>query len=145
MSDGTTDDLVATFHRRARANAFWRFLGIEVEDAEEGCVRLRVRIRDELCNAPGAVVHGGVYAALVDAAVGGALMTVPSKSEGPVGQATTDLNVSYLGAVSSGYLHIEGRVLRRGRTAGFGEVRITDDEGRLVAVGRSTYLFPKRE
>jgi len=140
-----TAERIEAFQRAARANSFWRLLGIEVEDAEEGCVRLRVLVRDEIRNGPGSVVHGSVFAALVDAAVGGALMTVPSKSARRVGQATIDLNISFLGAVSSGYLHAEGRVLRRGATTGFGEVRITDDDGRLVAVGRATYLFPCRD
>ena len=58
---------------RARDNSFWRFLGVEVEAAREGWVRLRVPARDELRNAAGAPVHGGVYAALTDMAVGGAL------------------------------------------------------------------------
>jgi acyl-CoA thioesterase len=132
------------FHEAARANSFWRFLGIEVEHAEEGRVRLRLLVRDEICNARGARVHGGVYPALIDAAVGGALLTVPVEGAETLGQATVDLNVSFLSAVTSGYLHVEGRVLRKGRTIGFGEAAITDDEGRVVAVGRATYAFPRR-
>src|SRR2546426_444093 len=70
------DDLLARARARARANLFWRHLGIEVDEAEPGRVRLRVPVRDELRNAAGAPVHGGVYSALVDTAVGGALRTL---------------------------------------------------------------------
>jgi acyl-CoA thioesterase len=135
-----TQDPFEAFHKAARRNPFWQFLGIEVEDVSEGRVRLRVRVRDEICGGPGGRVHGGVYPALVDAAVGGALMTMPDDSA-RVNQATVDLNVSFLRPVASGYLHVEGRVLRRGATVGFGEASVTDDEGRLAAVGRATYLI----
>jgi len=139
-----TQARLAALHNAASRNSFWRFLGIELAEAGDGWARLRLRVRDEICQAPGAVVHGGVYPALVDAAVGSALMTVGEGSEGRVGQATVDLNVSLLRPVTSGYLHAEGRVLRRGRAVGFGDVTITDDKGQLVAVGRATYLFPRR-
>lgn len=99
---------------RGRANRFWATLGIEVVEAGEGWVRLRVLVRDDLRNAPGAPVHGGVLATLVDAAVGGALGT---------------------------YGDAEGRILRRGRTIAFGEARVTDAAGTLVAVGRATYMI----
>jgi acyl-CoA thioesterase len=136
-------DTVTQFRRAAKVNSFWQFLGIEVEDAGEGWVRLRLPVRDEIRNARGGRVHGGVCAALVDAAVGGALMTMPSNSASGGGQATLDLNVSYLGAVAGGCLHAEGRVLRRGSSVGFGDVTITDDDGRMVAVGRATYLVAR--
>ena len=111
----------------------------------EGWARLRVRVRDELRNAPGAPVHGGVYATLVDAAVGCALSTVHAESAGGVGQTTLELNVSYLAAGRGDELYAEAALLRRGRTIAFGETRVTDGEGTLLAVGRATYmLLPPR-
>jgi len=53
-----SEDLVARVRVRARDNLFWRYLGVEVEDAREGWARLRVRVRDEIRNAAGAPVHG---------------------------------------------------------------------------------------
>lgn len=135
------DDPLSTVRERARTNIFWRHLGIEVEDATEGWVRLRVPVRDSLRNAAGAPVHGGVYSALVDTAVGGALSTLHEASAGGVGRTTLDLNVSFLGAVSEGDVFAEGRILRRGRSIAFGEATITDSAGRLVAVGRATYMI----
>jgi uncharacterized protein (TIGR00369 family) len=99
-------------------------------EASEGKVRLRVPARDELRNAPGAPMHGGVFSALVDMAVGGALSTMHEASAGGVGQTTLDLNVSFMGA-GTGDVIAEGRILRRGRTIAFGEATITDAAGRL--------------
>ena len=64
------DDLLAVARDRARSNRFWQHLGIDVVDVREAWAKLRVKVSDELRNAPGAPVHGGVYAALVDAAIG---------------------------------------------------------------------------
>jgi acyl-CoA thioesterase len=139
------DDLLAGVRERARANRFWQYLGIEVEAAGEGWVKLRVPVGDDLRNAPGAPVHGGVLATLVDAAVGGALGTYGSAAAGGVDQATLELNVSFVGAARGEAIFAEGRILRRGRTIAFGETRVTDAAGTLVAVGRATYmLLPPR-
>ncbi len=91
-----SDQALNTVRDRARENLFWRHLGIEVDDAREGWVRLRVPLRDPLRNAAGAPVHGGVYSALVDTAVGGALSTMHDNAAGGVGQTTLDLNVSFI-------------------------------------------------
>jgi uncharacterized protein (TIGR00369 family) len=134
-------DLLARVRDRTRSNLFWRTLGAEVDEAQEGRVRLRVPIRDDLRNAVGAPLHGGVLAALVDMAVGGALSTLHDSAAGGVGQATVDLNVSFLGAANDGHVIAEGRILRRGRQIAFGEATITDAAGKLVAVGRATYMI----
>jgi uncharacterized protein (TIGR00369 family) len=134
-------DLLTLTRERAQANLFWRYLGVQVDDAGEGWVRLRVPVKDGLRNAAGAPVHGGVLSALVDMAVGGALGTTHENAAGGVGQATLDLNVSFLAAAGDGDIVAEGRLLRRGRSVAFGEARITDGAGKLVAVGRATYML----
>jgi uncharacterized protein (TIGR00369 family) len=138
-----SDDLLERVRARARENSFWRYLGVEVAEARDGWVRLRVPARDELRNAAGAPLHGGVYSALVDMAVGGALSTMHEASAGGVGQTTLDLNVSFIGAGMSD-VFAEGRILRRGRTIAFGEATITDGAGKLLAVGRATYMILAR-
>lgn len=140
-TDSMSGDPLRIVQERAETNLFWRHLGIEAIDARPGWVRLRVPVRDQLCNAAGAPVHGGVYSALVDAAVGGALSTLHEASAGGVGQTTLDLNVSFLSSASEGAVFAEGRILRRGRTIAFGEASITDQAGKLVAVGRATYMI----
>jgi uncharacterized protein (TIGR00369 family) len=135
------DDLLTRVRERTRRNLFWRHLGTEAEEAGAGWVRLRVPVRDELRNAVGAPVHGGVYCALVDMAVGGALSTLHEASDGGVGQTTLDLNVSFLSAASGGDVLAEGRILKRGRAIAFGEARITDAAGKLLAIGRATYMI----
>ena len=134
-------DLLERVRARARENLFWRYLGVEVDDAGEGWARLRVPVQDAIRNAVGAPVHGGVYSALVDMAVGGALSTLHEASAGGVGQSTLDLNVSFLAASRGPEIVAEGRILRRGRTIAFGEAKITDGADTVLAVGRATYMI----
>lgn len=138
----TTDPaLLERLRERARTNNFWRFMGVEALDAAEGYARLRVPLRVELRNADGAPVHGGVISFLVDAAVGGALSTLHEFAAGGVGQATLDLNVSFLGAARGDAIVAEGRILKRGGSIAFGEAELRDESGELVAKGRVTYMI----
>lgn len=141
---GAAEDALAVVRARTEENLYWRHLGVTVEDARSGWVRLRVPVRDELRNAVGAPVHGGVMSALVDMAVGGALATIHEAAAGGVGQTTLDLNVSFLSAATEGPIVAEGRILRRGRTIAFGEATISDAGGRVCAVGRATYMILTR-
>ena len=134
-------DLLTLTRERAQENLFWRYLGVQVEDAGEGWVRLRVPVKDGLRNAAGAPVHGGVLGALVDMAIGGALGTTHDNAAGGVGQTTLDLNVSFLAGTTAGPIFAEGRVLKRGRTIVFGETTVTDAVGKVLAVGRATYMI----
>ena len=143
-SPGAPEDPLAAIRARTQDNLYWRYLGVAVEDAKPGWVRLRVDVRDELRNAAGAPVHGGVMSELVDMAVGGALGTLSDAAAGGVNQSTLDLNVSFLAAATEGPIFAEGKILRRGRTIAFGEASVTDAGGRLCAVGRATYMILAR-
>ncbi len=79
--------------------------------------------------------------------MGGALGTYGSAAAGGVDQATLDLNVTYfVGARAATPIFAEGKIIRRGRSVAFGETRVTDASGTLVAVGRATYMIiqPRR-
>ena len=124
--------------------AFWRTLGVEVVDAEEGMARLRVAARPELETRRADTLHGGVLASLIDAAGSAALLTTRDEDDATwAGFASTDLNVSYLAAATSD-VTAEARVLRGGRTVVYTAVEVTDAAGAVVAVGRVTYMIARR-
>src|SRR5262249_59536165 len=81
-------DVLALARERAQSNLFWRYLDVQVDDAGDGWVKLRVPVRDPLRNAAGAPVHGGVLSALVDMAGGGALRPTNQNAGGGGGPAT---------------------------------------------------------
>ncbi|HWO94158.1 MAG TPA: PaaI family thioesterase, partial [Dehalococcoidia bacterium] len=100
----------------------------------------RLPVTDQLRNGPRASLHGGVLAAVVDAAIASALATLlPEDTEAGALTATLDLNITYISAVREGELRAEGRILRRGRSIAFGQTDIFDATGELVSTGRATY------
>ena len=124
--------------------AYWTTLGITVEEVAVGAVTLRLSMRDELGTRRAEVMHGGALASLVDAAAGAATATTRREDDDSwTGQATTDLNVSFLNAATGDVL-ARGRVLRGSRSLVFVEVTVEDLEGRSIAAGRATYTIIRR-
>src|SRR5262249_784017 len=134
-------DLLGLARERAQTNLFWRYLDAQVDEAGDGWVKLRVPVRDPLRNAVGAPVHGGVLSALVDMAVGGALSTTNENAAGGVGPTTLGPKLRLLPAAPHGGIPPEGRALPPGRRHPLPEAGITDGAGKLVAVGRATYML----
>jgi uncharacterized protein (TIGR00369 family) len=83
------------------------------------------------------VVHGGVFAALIDSATWwSAYMRLPATT----GMVSVDLKLNYLKAMTGGRLRAEGRCLRSGRQISYAEATIHDETGDIVAHGTSTLM-----
>ena len=83
---------------------------------------------------PYGIVHGGVYAAIVEEAASvGAAAAAGERGLGVVGVHNS---THFLRAVSAGLVHVEATPIQQGRTQQLWEVRIMDDEGRLVSHGQ---------
>ena len=141
-----TSDLEAL---RARIDdgsvAFWSTLGILVDGVDAvGEVRLSLPMRPELGTRRADVMHGGAIASLIDAAAGAAVLTLREDDDDTWGgQATLDMNVTYLNAATTAVV-AEARVLRSSRTLAFTTVDVRDAAGVLVAAGRATYSIIRR-
>jgi uncharacterized protein (TIGR00369 family) len=117
---------------------FQKFLGLELLRTEEGLVELRLPFRPEFRRLNGEdAIHGGILSAVIDIAGDYAVMT---RCAGDV--PTVDLRVDYL-RPASGNLVVVARAVKVGRTLGVADVEVRDEEGRVVALGRGTYLVPK--
>jgi uncharacterized protein (TIGR00369 family) len=124
---------IQAFCARCPFNAW---LGIRVTAAAAHGVELEVPWRDEIVGSPTLqTVHGGVLAAVVDAAAGLSLLAILGRP-GPA----IDLRVDFHRPVRSGPLRARGRVLRAGNSITSVEAYVDDDAGRLVASGRCVYF-----
>ncbi len=125
---------------------FWDWYGIKSKMIGPGLVELRMSVRPEMINMGNGSVHGGVVASLIDSAVAAMLSTVYRHGVDITGMTTIDLNVTYLEAVPPGAdLVCTGRLVRKGGTICVGEADVRDQDNRLCAVGRATYMvFRKR-
>jgi acyl-CoA thioesterase len=104
-----------------------RSLGAEYLELRRGYCRLAVQLQPHMVNFQGAP-HGGVIFSLADAAFGAACN---SHGEPAVALSVT---ISYLTpAAPHARLVAEARERRQGRRAGFYDITVTDDEGRLIA------------
>lgn len=111
-----------------------------MENAEEGTVRLGMNVQPEMINSDDKTLHGGVIATLIDTAIGASLCTVYDVGNEIKGHTTTDLNVSYLEGVLTRELYVIARVIRKGRTLVVGEGSVYDQNDKLCATGRATYM-----
>lgn len=98
---------------------------------------------DERVYNPIGTVHGGYAATLLDSALGCAVHSKLSSSQG---YTTLELKIAYHRALTkdSGTVRAEGRVISIGRRAAFAEGRLIDGEGRLCASATSTLLVFER-
>ncbi|WP_422342867.1 hotdog fold thioesterase [Parasphingorhabdus sp.] len=115
---------------------FHRWLGLKIVQQNNDQLELEMPWRDELVSNPviGAV-HGGILASLIDLTGLYAIIAA-----GGIARATVDLRVDYHRAATNGPLRAIGQVVKLGKTISTADTRILDDDDRLVASGRGTYL-----
>lgn len=117
---------------------FHQWLLPELREVNEkaGSVTVRLKVRPEFCRLPGRPeLHGAVVAAMVDISGHAAIAAKVLHSV-----ATIDMRVDYLRLASGSELVAVATVVKLGRTIGVVDVRVTDDQNRLVAIGRAAYV-----
>ena len=134
MTDSLT---IADVQAMLDASPYIRGTGMQVvrldTDALEIAVELAMRPAFERRAGTGQW-HGGPIAALIDTAGDYALAL---HAGGPV--PTINFRTDYLRPAVDTSLTATARVRRAGRTVGVVDIDVTDDAGRLVAVGRGSY------
>jgi len=116
-------------------------LGIEMTELTDDSIKGRMPV-DGRTRQPGGVLHGGASVALAETlASWGASMTVDSAQYYCVGM---EINANHVRPVAEGWVYGEARPLTRGRTTQVWDIRITQEDGKLVCVSRCTMaVLPK--
>ena len=132
-------------HLREQQSApapFERLLGFRLQRVSEGEVELLADPVDECANPMG-TVHGGYFAALLDAAMGA---SVHSLLDARHDFTTVDLKVSFMKALRSPFrpLRALGSVRRSGKRVMFAEGQIYSETNTLVATATATCLIWER-
>src|SRR5262249_25464801 len=105
-------------------------------DEEAGAVTIRLPIRPEFGRVAGKLdLHGGIVATLIDITGHAAICAKVGHTV-----ATVDMRVDYLRLAGGTEMMAVGTVVKLGRTIGVVDIRMTDDQDRLVAIGRATYV-----
>lgn len=117
-----------------RTSPFHRWLGCEIERMDEDEVVLTLSFREEFVGDPEhPAYHGGVLAALIDAAGTFALIAATGRD-----WITVDMRIDYQRVAGPGPVTARAVPVRAGRRLGLADVTLTDERGRTVTAGRLT-------
>ena len=115
-------------------NGFYDSLDIYFSALGDGTAEMEIPVAPMHYNSAG-IVHGGVFAGLLDSTMGMAMLT---KNKAGV---TTSLNVNYLkGATKGDVLRAEATVTHDGRKMLYCEGKIYNQRGDLLATGQGAFL-----
>jgi 1,4-dihydroxy-2-naphthoyl-CoA hydrolase len=121
--------------RLFEVSPFDRHYGLEILEASDELVRGRVPVCDRVTQPTG-LVHGGVHAAIAEALASlGTNHGVAAEGNVALGMSNS---CSFLRPIAGGTIEATARRRHRGRTTWLWDVEMTDDQGRLCAVGRVT-------
>jgi len=117
---------------------YFELLSMKILDVGLGFSLLEVHLAEKHLQ-PFGFVHGGVFASIIDAA---AFWAVFCGIEDPnAGATTVDLKLNYLAPAASGKLIAKGHQIKLGKTLGYAEATVTDENGRLLSHGTSTLMI----
>jgi uncharacterized protein (TIGR00369 family) len=111
-------------------------IGFTVSEAGDGRTVVLLEAGQRHFNPMG-TLHGGILCDIADTAMGIAFASTLAPDES---FTTVELKINYLRPVREAKLRAEGRVVQRGRTLGYVECEVTDENGRLIAKSNSTCL-----
>jgi uncharacterized protein (TIGR00369 family) len=126
------------FIERAKANdvPVARLIGFEASEVADGHAMVTLSAGPQHANPMG-TLHGGILCDIADAAMGMAFASTLAPEES---FTTVELKINFFRPVWQARLKAEGTVVQRGRTIGYVECVITDEENRVVAKAASTCM-----
>jgi 1,4-dihydroxy-2-naphthoyl-CoA hydrolase len=116
---------------------FSNLMGVEIVERDKARVVGKLVVRDDLCTA-GGILHGGAYMAFADAlgAIGGALNLAPGARTTTLESKTNFLGSAKAGSTVTG----EATPLHVGRRSSVWQTRVTNDDGKLLALVIQTQM-----
>jgi len=116
-------------------------IGFDVEEAGHGRAVCSLQSGPQHANPMG-TMHGGVLCDLADAAMGVAFASTLAADES---FTTMTLGINFFRPVWQARLRAEASVVNRGKTIGYVECEVTDQDGKPVAKANSTCFVLRGE
>ena len=111
-------------------------IGFDLVEVGEGRSVVTLETGPQHTNPMG-TTHGGILCDIADSAMGIAFHSTLSPGET---FTTVELKINFFRPVWKAQLRAEGKVVRRGRTVGYVECEVSDENGRAIAKASSTCL-----
>lgn len=117
-------------------NTLMETLEIEFITVEKDLIRAKMPVKEKTFQ-PFKILHGGASLALAETigSVGSHIVLGPNSGKKSLGAG---LNASHLRAVRDGFVIGEARPIHLGQTTHIWDIRILDDQERLVSIARLT-------
>ncbi|TKC15472.1 hotdog fold thioesterase [Robertmurraya kyonggiensis] len=117
-------------------------LGIEITTLEKGHVVATMPV-DDRTRQPFGLLHGGASVALAETVASvGAFELIDQETEAAVG---LEINANHVRGKKDGIVTATGTVLHQGKTTMVWDIKITDEENKLICVSRCTMAVVKRK
>ncbi|MCX5872617.1 MAG: PaaI family thioesterase [Deltaproteobacteria bacterium] len=116
---------------------YFRLLNMRLIGFDIGTSELEIEIDPKKHFQPFGHVHGGVYSSIIDAA---AFWAVFGQVDQNVGMTSVDLKLNYLSSTNGSKLIAHGKKIKLGKTLGYGQAEVTDENGKILAHGSSTLM-----
>ena len=131
-------EYIERVNRLVNRSPFFELLSMKIVDVGPGFSVVEIELSQKHLQ-PFGFVHGGVFAAIVDAA---AFWAVYYQIENQnAGATTVDVKLNYLAPAVSGKLIAKGRQIKLGKTLGYAEAEVSTESGKLLAHGTSTLIL----
>lgn len=131
-------EYVRKLNEIVNASPYFSLLSMKIVDVGPGYSHIEIDV-DTKHLQPYGVVHGGVFASIIDAAAFWSVYY--NVRDEHAGITTVDLKLNYLAPSSKGKLIAKGNQIKLGKTLGYAEARICDEDGNLLAHGTSTVII----
>jgi len=115
---------------------YFALLSMSIREIGMGYALLDIEVQNKHLQ-PFGVVHGGVFASIVDAA---AFWAVFSEVDEDTAMTSVDLKVNFLAPARAGKLIARGRRIKLGKTLALADAEVVDEENRILAHGTSTLM-----
>ena len=125
--------------RKVNGCPFFTLISMHITNLDWGESRLEMVVEEKHFQ-PYGMVHGGVYASVVDAA---AFWAVYPQLDDDFGITTIELKLNYLAPTSSGSLIAKGKSIKVGKSICLAEAWVEDETGKLIAHGTETMMVLK--
>jgi uncharacterized protein (TIGR00369 family) len=125
--------------KKVNGSPFFTLISMHITNLDWGESRLEMVVEEKHFQ-PFGMVHGGVYASVVDAA---AFWAVYPQIDDDFGITTVELKLNYLAPTSSGSLIAKGKSIKAGKSICLAEAFVEDKTGKLLAHGTETMMVLK--
>ena len=120
-------------------DAFSKWLGIEIIEAEKGKCKLKMLVREEMCNGFG-IIHGGITFSFADSA-----LAFAANAHGRLSVAL-ECSISYPNPVNIGdTLFAEASEVSLSNKIGIYNIPVTNQNGDLVGVFKGSVYRTSKE